>query len=225
MDIGIDLGTTFSVIAVKGKVQLADGHPAGQYLEQCDVTVIPTPWGEMTVPSVLWVDPENAAEVLIGSGAKQKAESGESPIMFSKRNIGTTKPLKIGDRTYSAKEVATHILSYLKSCAEQALGQPVRRAVITHPAYFDRNQVEETRQAAEAAGLDMSLPEQLLMEPAAAALAFLREETKDPLRVMTYDLGGGTFDVTILERREGIISLKAFDGDPLLGGYNFDREL
>ena len=225
MDIGIDLGTTFSVIAVKGQVQLVDGYPEGMYLQECDVTIIPTHLGEMTVPSVLWIDPQNPTCVLVGNEAKQKAKDGECPIMFSKRCIGTDQQLRLHDAALSAKEVAKHILKHLKQLAESALGQPVQRAVVTHPAYFDRNQVEETREAARLAGLDVSLPEQMMMEPAAAALAYIQSEAKDPLRVMTYDLGGGTFDVTILERREGVITIKAFDGDHLLGGYNFDREL
>jgi molecular chaperone DnaK (HSP70) len=225
MDIGIDLGTTYSVIAVKGQVSLTDGYLPPDYLPECDVSIIRTPEGDNTFPSVFWCDPDNPDDILIGTEAKQKAKEGESPIMFSKRSIGTTERLKIHDRTLTAKEVAAHILRYLKECAEKALGQPVRRAVITHPAYFDPNQVLETREAAVAAGFDMSRDEQMIMEPAAAALAYLHSNTRDPLRVMTYDLGGGTFDVTVLERSEGVISMKAFDGDHLLGGYNFDRAL
>ncbi len=225
IDIGVDLGTTFSVIAVKGRVQFVDGYPEGLYLEECDVTIIPTPFGEHTVPSVFWQDPENTEHVLVGSEAKDKAKEGECPIMFSKRSIGTNEPLRVNNRTFTAREVATYILKYLKEIAEKALGRPVRRAVVTHPAYFDRNQVEETREASAKAGFDMGLSEQMMMEPAAAALAYIQGEKKDPLLVMTYDLGGGTFDVTVLERREGVITMKAFNGDHLLGGYNFDREL
>jgi hypothetical protein len=145
--------------------------------------------------------------------------------MFSKRAIGTDLQLKLHDRTYTAMEVATTLLKYFKECAERALGRPVRRAVVTHPAYFDPNQVQETRLAAIAAGFDMSLPEQMMMEPAAAALAYTMGIEEDPLTVMTYDLGGGTFDVTVLQRSQGVITMKAFDGDHLLGGYNFDRML
>lgn len=225
MDIGIDLGTTFSAIAVKGEVQLTPGYPAGIYLSECDVTVIPTPEGDLTFPSVLWVDPEDPEHILVGADARQKARDGDCPVMWSKRSIGTDQELPAGNSVLTATEVATHILRYLKSCAERALGQPVARAVVTHPAYFDPNQVEETRNAAAQAGFDMSRPEQMMMEPVAAALAFLHNDERDPLRVMTYDLGGGTFDVTVLEKSQGDISMKAFDGDHLLGGYNFDREL
>ena len=224
-DIGIDLGTTYSVIAVKGEVKLADGYPPGVFLPECDVTIIPTPDGDSTFPSVFWMDPSDPTSVLVGMEAKSKAHEGEAPIMFSKRSIGTDEPLRIRDRVFTAKEVATYVLKHLKACTERALGQPVRRAVVTPPAYFDRNQVQETREAAEAAGFDMSLPEQLLMEPSAAALAYTKGIEKDPLRIMTYDLGGGTFDVTVLERSQGVITIKSFDGNHLLGGYNFDRAL
>ncbi|MBI4602181.1 MAG: Hsp70 family protein [Planctomycetes bacterium] len=223
-DIGIDLGTTFSVIAIKGRVDLPGGW-GGTYIEECDVTIILSPLGEATFPSVYWEEPGDPGKYIVGSDAKQKAQEGESPIMFSKRSIGTTERLRMHDRDLTAREVAARILTYLKGCAEQALGHPVRRAVVTHPAYFDPNQVEETRQAAIDAGLDMSRPEQMMKEPEAAAHAYVQGNSKDPLRVMTYDLGGGTFDVAVLERREGVISTKAFDGDHLLGGYNFDREL
>jgi hypothetical protein len=95
--------------------------------------------------------------------------------------------------------------------------------VVTHPAYFDPGQVQETREAAVDAGYDMSHPGQMMMEPAAAALSYTLNDERDPLTVMTYDLGGGTFDVTVLEKREGLITMRAFDGGHLLGGYNLDR--
>ena len=148
MDIGIDLGTTFSVIAIKGQAELSPYYPPGMYLEECDVTIIPTPEGDRTFPSIFWMAPDDPEQVLIGFEAKQKAEEGDSPIMFSKRSIGTDEPLKMHGRTFTSKEAATRILQYLKECAEQALGQPVDRAVVTHPAYFEPNQVQETRDAA-----------------------------------------------------------------------------
>jgi len=251
MDIGIDLGTTFSVLAVPGQVELSPGYPEGEYLAECDVTIIPTPEGDKTFPSVLALEADNlvnppkaivigveedsellqkgdnkgSAHFIVGMEAKQAAERGESPIMWSKRKIGTTELLPLGNLTLIAKDVAREILKYLKSCAEQALGRPVTRAVITHPAYFDRSQVEETRQAASEAGFDMSHSEQLIMEPVAAALAYTRTDATDPLNIMVYDLGGGTFDVTVLERKQGVITPVAFDGNPLLGGINFDTKL
>jgi len=225
MDIGIDLGTTYSIIAVNGQVRLADDYPPGHYLADCDVTIIPTPEGELLFPSAVWQEPNNPGEFLIGLEALQKADEGEAPILFSKRKMGTSEQLLLHERKVMARDVAREILKYLKSCAEQALGQQVHRAVVTHPAYFDRSQVEETRLAAIEAGFDMSLPEQMLMEPVAAALTYARTDTRDPLRLLTYDLGGGTFDVTYVERRGGVISMLAFDGHHLLGGYNFDREI
>ncbi len=225
MDIGIDLGTTFSVIAVNGKVELTPEYPPGIYLEECDVTIIPTPYGEPTFPSVVIDDPDQPGHQLCAADALQKAEEGHAPVMFSKRKIGTREAIAMPTRIVLAKEVARDFLRFLKRCAEKALGQPIARAIVTHPAYFDRNQVEETREAASEAGFDMSLPEQMLMEPVAAALAYTRSDGRDPLRILTYDLGGGTFDVTYLERSSGVIDMRAFDGDHLLGGYNFDREL
>jgi molecular chaperone DnaK (HSP70) len=152
MDIGIDLGTTFSVIAVRGKVNLAADYPPPTYLPECDVTIIPTPQGDYTFPSVLWWDPAEPDTYLVGSEAKQKAEEGKRPILFSKRSIGTAESLRLSGRIFTAKEVAVQFLKYFKSCAEQALGHAVERAVVTHPAYFDRNQVQQTLEAAQEAG-------------------------------------------------------------------------
>ncbi|HYH67187.1 MAG TPA: Hsp70 family protein, partial [Urbifossiella sp.] len=225
MDIGIDLGTTFSVLAVNGKVALAADYPPGLYLGECDVTVIPTPYGEPTFASVMMFDPDDLGRPLFAADAVLRAEEGHALVAFSKRKIGTQELIPTAARPVSAREVARGFLHHLKECAERALGRPVRRAVVTHPAYFDRNQVEETRLAAIDAGFDMGLPVQMLMEPLAAAYTYVRTDPRDPLRVLTYDLGGGTFDVTYLERNEGVIAMRSFDGDPLLGGYNFDRAL
>jgi molecular chaperone DnaK (HSP70) len=225
MDIGIDLGTTFSVLAVKGKVDMVDGYPEGRYLDQFDVTIIPSPDGDLSLPSVVWIDPDDPENVLIGYDAKQKAEDGDAPLMFSKRAIGTASELNVSGHKLSARDAAACMLRYFKQCSEQALGKPVERVVATHPAYFEPQQILETKKACEAAGLSMEQPEQLMMEPAAAALAYLSTVEQDPISVMTYDLGGGTFDVTVLERRDGVISMKAFDGNALLGGYNFDKAL
>lgn len=225
MDIGIDLGTTFSVIAVNGKVDLASNYPPGTYLQDCDVTIIPSPLGDLTFPSVIIEDPDQPGVFQFGVDALMRIGEGLAPVMFSKRKMGTRETITLSGRDVVAKDVATIFLRYLKGCAERALGTRVTRAVVTHPAYFDRAAVEETREAAIAAGFDMSLTEQMLMEPVAAALAYTRTDQRDPLRVLTYDLGGGTFDVTCMERHSGVIAMLAFDGDHLLGGYNFDRAL
>ena len=229
--IGIDLGTTFSVLAIKGKIETVAGWPDGEYLADCDVTIIPEPDGDRTFASVLWWTPgpapDSDGEFLFGIDAKMKAEEeGEgSPIMFSKRAIGTTQKLECNGRVFTAKEVATHFLGHLKKCAERALGEPVTRAVITHPAYFESNQVQETREAAIDAGFVMSKDIQMMMEPAAAAYVYTLNDNRNPLRILAYDLGGGTFDVTCVERSEGVVRMKSFDGDHLLGGYNFDSAL
>ncbi len=226
MDIGIDLGTTYCVLAVPGQVTLKESYGIdGEYLDIFDVTIIPSPDGSRTFPSVLWLDPDDPENYEAGEEAKVRAESGESVIMFAKRSIGTDNALQASGHTLSATEAAAKMLKYLKTCAEEALGEPVDRAVVTHPAYFSPNQIEETRKACEMAGLVMEHDDQLLMEPTAAALAYLHGVDEDPITVLTYDLGGGTFDVTVLERDQGVISVKGFDGNDLLGGYNFDKAL
>jgi actin-like ATPase involved in cell morphogenesis len=225
MDIGIDLGTTFSTIGVVGRVALNPEYGEGIYIEECDVTIIPGPYNEQTFPSVAIEDPENPGQLLFGRDALNAVDVEYAPIMFSKRKMGTNEILRTGIISLTAGEVAAGFLSYLRQCAEKALGVPVERAVVTHPAYFDRVAVEQTREAAITAGFDMERMEQMLMEPVAAALAYTRTDKRDPLNVLTYDLGGGTFDVTVLQRSGGVIDMKAFDGDHLLGGYNFDREL
>ena len=224
MDIGIDLGTTFSVIAVKGKIDLAPGYTGADYLEEINVTILPSSTGNLTIPSVMWWHPDEPVRYVFGDEAKQMAEEGKSPIMFSKRSIGTTDKLMLNGRAFTAKEVAERFLRYMKEWAETVTGQKVERAVVTHPAYFKPNQREETLKAAQEAGLNLT-PQQLLMEPCAAALAYTVNDTRDPLRVMSYDLGGGTFDVAVMEKIGGVIQMRKFHGDPLLGGYNFDSAL
>ena len=221
--IGIDLGTTYSVIAVYGEVSSKGNYPASMFIPECNVTLIPDQDGNFAIPSAFWCNPDNPTEKVFGYDAKELSKEGKTPVLFSKRSIGTTEILKIGDKEFTAKEVATEYLKYLKKCAEVALGQAVKRAVITHPAYFSLNQVEETKQAAIDAGFDMSDNEQMLMEPVAAAMAFIAADPREELTVLAYDLGGGTFDVTVLEKKWGVITSKAFDGNHLLGGFNFDK--
>lgn len=225
MIIGIDLGTTFSVLAVSGKVELADGYPPPTYLEALDVTIIPDPYGNDVIPSAVWEDPHDPGTLIVGTEAKDRAADGDAPILAAKRNIGTDVLHRLMGREYSAREVATIVLKYLKDIAEQALGKRVERAVITHPAFFEGSMMRETAEAARAAGFDFDEEKHLLMEPTAAALAYAGADRRDPLRLLTYDLGGGTFDVTVMERRGGVITIKAFGGNRLLGGYTFDRRL
>lgn len=225
MLIGIDLGTTFSVLAVRGRVELTDGYPPPTYLEALDVTIIPDPYGNDVIPSAVWEDPHDPGALIVGTEAKDRATEGDAPILAAKRNIGTDVPHRLMGRDYSAREVATIVLKYLKDTAEQALGKRVERAVITHPAFFEGSMLRETGEAARAAGFDFDDEKHLLMEPTAAALAYSGADRRDPLRLLTYDLGGGTFDVTVMERRGGVITIKAFGGNRLLGGYTFDRRL
>lgn len=225
MIIAIDLGTTFSVVAVAGRVKLSHGYPEAYYLDRFDVSIIPDPFGSYTIPSSVWEDPDRPGELIVGLQAKQAAGEGQDPIQFSKRNIGTDIKHRLGAQEYSARQVARIVLEYLKGLAEEALGERVDRAVITHPAYFDPAMMEETGLAAQDAGFDFDREKHLLMEPIAAALAYTQSDARDPLRVLTYDLGGGTFDVTVMERRQGVVTIRAFGGNRLLGGFNFDREL
>lgn len=224
MDLGIDLGTTFSVLAVKGQVDLAPGYSGAEYLPEIDVTILPSANGNLTFPSVFWWHPDDPDRYVFGDEAKQMAEEGKAPIMFSKRSIGTTNTLMLNGRGFTAKEVAERFLRHLKEWAETVTGQKVSRAVVTHPAYFDPGQKEETLKAAQDAGLNVT-PKQMMMEPCAAALAYTLRDARDPLRVMTYDLGGGTFDVAVMEKIGGVIQMKKFGGNHLLGGYDFDSAL
>lgn len=223
--IAIDLGTTFSVVGVAGRAKLRHGYPTALYLDGFDVSIIPDPFGNYTIPSAVWEDPDQPGELVVGLQAKQAVGEGQDPIQFSKRNIGTNITHQLGGREYSARQVARILLEYLKGIAEDALDERVDRAVITHPAYFDPAMMEETGLAAQDAGFDFDREKHLLMEPIAAALAYTRNDPRDPLRVLTYDLGGGTFDVTVMERRKGVVNIRAFGGNRLLGGFNFDREL
>lgn len=225
MIIGIDLGTTFSVLAVHGRVDLSEGYPPPTYLDELDVTIIPDPYGNDVIPSAVWEDPDNPGTLIVGTEARDRFTEGQAPILFSKRNIGTDVGHSLLGRAYSAREVAKIILAYLKDIAEQALGERVERAVITHPAFFEGSMMRETAEAAREAGFDFDQEKHLLMEPTAAALAYTGADPRDPLRLLTYDLGGGTFDVTVMERRGGVVTVKAFGGNRLLGGYTFDRRL
>lgn len=224
MTIGIDLGNIYSAIAVNGRVKVTNGYPEPHYLEQCDVSIIPDTFGHYVIPSMLCEDPEQAGKLLVGTPALAAADEGRSAIIFSKRNISTSALHRLGGYEYMAGQVAREMLLYLKRVAEEALGERVDHAVITHPAYFDLAMKEEIIWAAQEAGFDVDPAKHLLSEPVAAAFAYTHMYARDTLRILAYDLGS-TFNVTVMERREGIITVKAIGGSLLLGGTIFDREL
>ena len=212
--VGIDLGTTYSVIATPQAF-------AGEYFDTVSgVTVIKDDYKRRLTPSVVAVDRQG--HLLVGQRAKARAGQQPEPIMFVKRAMGQAREFTLGDRQLRPEQVSAEILRYLKTLAEKRLGEAVEEAVITVPAYFELVQKQKTKEAGELAGLKVADP---LQEPVAAALAYCHDDTRDPLTIMTYDLGGGTFDVAILRKEQGVFEIKSFDGDPNLGGYDFDKAL
>ncbi len=200
--IGIDLGTTNSCVAV-----LEGGEPK----------VIPNPEGNRTAPSV--VSFKNG-ERQVGEVAKRQAITNLNTIMSVKRYIGTNHKVTAEGKEYTPQEISAMILQYLKSYAEAYIGEPVTRAVITVPAYFNDAQRQATKDAGKIAGLEV---ERIINEPTAAALAYGLEKTDQDQTILVYDLGGGTFDVSILEIGDGVFEVKATAGDNQLGGDDFDQ--
>src|SRR5205085_2865852 len=216
-----DLGTTYSAVAIPEQ-RTGAGFMA---VPECPgYSVISDQLGRGITPSVVAEDA--TGNIIVGFQAKARAGLAPEPIMFAKRWMGEEKTFQLAQQgTLRPVDVSAHILRYLKSVAEQRLGEPVDEAVITVPAYFTMKAKEMTEEAGKMAGLHVA---QIAQEPVAAALMYCMGDPRDPLRIMTYDLGGGTFDVAILEKRDGTIStnsIRAFDGDRFLGGYNFDQKL
>jgi molecular chaperone DnaK len=199
--IGIDLGTTNSCVAV-----LEGGEPK----------VIPNPEGSRTTPSVVAF---KNGERLVGEVAKRQAITNPNTIISIKRHMGTDYKVEIEGKKYTPQEISAIILQYLKSYAEDYLGEPVTRAVITVPAYFNDAQRQATKDAGRIAGLEV---ERIINEPTAAALAYGLDKEEDQT-ILVYDLGGGTFDVSILELGDGVFEVKATAGDNHLGGDDFDQ--
>jgi molecular chaperone DnaK len=199
--IGIDLGTTNSCVAV-----LEGGEPK----------VIPNPEGNRTTPSVVAF---KNGERLVGEVAKRQAITNPNTIISIKRHMGTDYKVEIEGKKYTPQEISAIILQYLKSYAEDYLGEPVTRAVITVPAYFNDAQRQATKDAGRIAGLQV---ERIINEPTAAALAYGLDKGEDQT-ILVYDLGGGTFDVSILELGDGVFEVKATAGDNHLGGDDFDQ--
>lgn len=205
--IGIDLGTTNSVVSYLQ----ADGK----------WKVIPNPEGKNTTPSV--VSFKSSGEEIVGDGAKRLSVTNPDTVSSIKRKIGTNEKVRIDclNKEFTPQEISAKILGYMKKYAEENLGQPVNKAVITVPAYFNDAQRQATKDAGAIAGLDVV---RIINEPTAAALAYGMESKKDET-VLVYDLGGGTFDVSVLEIGDGTFEVISTAGDNKLGGDDWDDVL
>ena len=203
--IGIDLGTTNSCVAV---------------IEGSDPVVIANAEGARTTPSVVAFSKNG--ERLVGQVAKRQAITNPDRTIASvKREMGTYYTVTIDDKKYTPQEISAIILQKLKADAEAYLGQPVTEAVITVPAYFTDAQRQATKDAGKIAGLDVK---RIINEPTAAALAYGVDKDTDQ-KVMVYDLGGGTFDVSIIEMGDGVQEVLATAGNNRLGGDDFDKRV
>ena len=201
--IGIDLGTTNSCAAV-----LEAGAPK----------VIPNPEGSRTTPSVVAF---KNGERIVGEAAKRQALTNPNTISSIKRKMGSGEKVKAEGKEYTPEEISAMILSYIKDYAESYLGEKVTKAVITVPAYFSDSQRQATKNAGKIAGLDV---ERIINEPTAAALAYGLDKTEGQT-ILVYDLGGGTFDVSILELGDGVFEVKSTNGNNHLGGDDFDQRI
>ena len=203
--IGIDLGTTNSCVAV---------------MEGGEVVVIPNPEGNRTTPSVVAFS--KSGERLIGQVAKRQAVTNpDRTVQSIKREMGSNYKVKIDDKEYSPQEISAMILAKMKSDAEAYLGQPVTQAVITVPAYFSDSQRQATKDAGKIAGLEVL---RIINEPTAASLAYGLDKESDQ-KILVFDLGGGTFDVSILEIGDGVFEVLATAGNNRLGGDDFDAKV
>ncbi|MFB5175498.1 molecular chaperone DnaK [Latilactobacillus sakei] len=203
--IGIDLGTTNSAVAV-----LEGGQPK----------IITNPEGARTTPSV--VSFKNG-EIQVGEVAKRQAITNPDTIASIKRHIGEAGyKVTVGDKSYTPQEVSAMILQYIKKFAEDYLGEEVTEAVITVPAYFNDSQRQATKDAGKIAGLDVK---RIINEPTASALAYGLDKTETDEKVLVYDLGGGTFDVSVLELGDGVFQVLSTNGDTRLGGDDFDEAI
>ncbi len=204
--VGIDLGTTNSVVAV---------------LEAGDPVVIPNSEGSRTTPSVVAFS--KGGEVLMGEVAKRQAITNpDRTIRSVKRHMGTTWSIDIDGKAYNSQEISARTLQKLKRDAEAYLGDTVSQAVITVPAYFDDAQRTATKEAGQIAGLEVL---RIINEPTAAALAYGLDKEGADQTVLVFDLGGGTFDVSILEIGDGVFEVKATHGDTQLGGDDWDQRV
>ena len=202
--IGIDLGTTNSCVSV---------------LEAGEAKVIPNPEGGRTTPSVVAF---KNGERIVGDAAKRQMVTNKNTISSIKRLMGTNKKVEAEGKEDSPEEISAMILSYLKDYAESYLGEKVSKAVITVPAYFNDAERQATKNAGKIAGLEV---ERIINEPTAAALAYGLDKQDKTQTILVYDLGGGTFDVSILELGDGVFEVKATAGNNRLGGDDFDQRI
>lgn len=202
--IGIDLGTTNSCIAV---------------MEGKEAKVIPNPEGNRTTPSAVAFKND---EIIVGEAAKRQAATNKNTILSIKRHMGTDYKVSVNDKDYTPQEISAYILQALKGYAEEYLGEKVEKAVITVPAYFNDAQRQATKDAGRIAGLEV---ERIINEPTAAALAYGIDKVENEQKVLVFDLGGGTFDVSILELADGTFEVLSTSGDNKLGGDDFDDKI
>src|SRR5712691_772466 len=204
--VGIDLGTTNSVVSV---------------LEAGEPVIIPNAEGSRTTPSVVAFS--KTGEVLVGEVAKRQAITNpDRTIRSVKRHMGTNWKIDIDGKAYNAQEISARILQKLKRDAESYLGQAVTQAVITVPAYFDDAQRQATKEAGEIAGLEVL---RIINEPTAAALAYGLDKEGSDQTILVFDLGGGTFDVSVLEIGDGVFEVKSTSGNTHLGGDDWDQRI
>ncbi|HBY89356.1 MAG: molecular chaperone DnaK [Ruoffia tabacinasalis] len=202
--IGIDLGTTNSAVAV---------------LEGGEAKIIPNPEGNRTTPSVVALKND---EIQVGEVAKRQAVTNPDTVSSIKRHMGDNYKVTMGDKEYTPQEISAMTLQYIKSYAEDYLGEKVDKAVITVPAYFNDSQRQATKDAGKIAGLEV---ERIVNEPTAAALAYGLDKTDSEEKILVFDLGGGTFDVSILELGDGVFDVLSTSGDNSLGGDDFDDKI
>ena len=202
--IGIDLGTTNSCVCV---------------YEGGEAKVIANPEGERTTPSVVAFKND---EIIVGGAAKRQMVTNKNTVYSVKRLMGTKEKVHVNDKDYTPEEISAMILGDLKKTAESYLGEKVSRAVITVPAYFNDAERQATKNAGKIAGLEV---ERIINEPTAAALAYGLDKQEENQTILVYDLGGGTFDVSILELGDGVFEVLATSGNNKLGGDDFDNKI
>ncbi len=203
--IGIDLGTTNSAVAV---------------LEGKEPKIITNPEGARTTPSVVAF---KDGEIQVGEVAKRQAITNPNTIVSIKRHMGESDyKVKVGDKAYTPQEISAMILQYIKKFSEDYLGEAVTDAVITVPAYFNDAQRQATKDAGKIAGLNV---QRIINEPTASALAYGLDKDEDDETVLVYDLGGGTFDVSVLQLGDGVFQVLSTNGDTHLGGDDFDNKI